>query len=319
MNEDGTHISRAPLSTRSRLLSIIATACLDMSPVVAISSVLINLLSLFMPLAVMQVYDRLIPRQAIESLTVLMCLIGAVALVEAIFRIARNHIVSWSSTSLAWQTHREVLRRVMAAPSRLVETESASRSLDRIQALVTYAEWHGSPSRLVLADLPFVVLYVGLLVVVGSWLAAVPVLLFCILGVAVHQRSVAVRQINLSRATEDMKARDFLIETLSGLQTIKASAMENQMQRRFERLQETVAEHSLASMRLAEETQAFTGLLSNLTQMITVTIGAAFVIFAGCGVVVFVVRHWEQARKPLAVMSLGVLLILALVGLGFVK
>jgi ATP-binding cassette, subfamily C, bacterial LapB len=278
MNEDVEHFDPPPLSTRHRLTSIIVTACLDMSPIVAVSSVLINLLSLFMPLAVMVVYDRLIPRQAVESLTVLMFLIAATAAVEAVFRVARNHIVSWSSTSLAWRTHREVLRRVMAAPSRLVELESASRSLDRIQALVTYAEWHGSPSRLVLADLPFVALYIALMVLVGGWLAAVPIMLFCVLGVAVHQRSIAVREINLSRATEDMKARDFLIETLSGLPTIKASAMENQMQRRFERLQETVAEHSFSSMKLAEETQAFTGLLSNLTQMITVTVGAAFVI-----------------------------------------
>jgi ATP-binding cassette, subfamily C, bacterial LapB len=278
MNEDAEHPGPQPLSTRHRLTSIIVTACLDMSPIVAVSSVLINLLSLFMPLAVMVVYDRLIPRQAIETLTVLMFLIAGTAGVEAVFRVARNHIVSWSSTSLAWRTHREVLRRVMAAPSRLVELESASRSLDRIQALVTYAEWHGSPSRLVLADLPFVALYVALMVLVGGWLAAVPILLFCVLGIAVHQRSIAVREINLARATEDMKTRDFLIETLSGLPTIKASAMENQMQRRFERLQETVAEHSFSSMKLAEETQAFTGLLSNLTQMITVTVGAAFVI-----------------------------------------
>jgi ATP-binding cassette, subfamily C, bacterial LapB len=249
-----------------------------MSPLVAISSVLINLLSLFMPLAVMQVYDRLIPRRAIESLAVLTIVLIAVVGAEAIFRIARNHVVSWSSTTLAWRTHREVLKRVMAAPSRFLESESASRSLDRIQALVAYAEWHGSPSRLVLADLPFVVIYVGLMVIVGRWLAAVPIILFCFLGIIVHRRSVAVRKINASRATEDMKIRDFLLETFNGLPTIKASAMENQMQRRFEKLQETIALHSFSSIKMAEESQAFTNLLSSLTQMITVTVGAVFVI-----------------------------------------
>ena len=231
-----------------------------------------------MPLAVMQVYDRLIPRRAIESLAVLTIVLIAVVGTEAIFRIARNHVVSWSSTTLAWRTHREVLKRVMAAPSRFLESESASRSLDRIQALVAYAEWHGSPSRLVLADLPFVVIYVGLMVIVGRWLAAVPIILFCFLGIIVHRRSVAVRKINASRATEDMKIRDFLLETFNGLPTIKASAMENQMQRRFEKLQETIALHSFSSIKMAEESQAFTNLLSSLTQMITVTVGAVFVI-----------------------------------------
>jgi ATP-binding cassette, subfamily C, bacterial LapB len=263
---------------RQRLTSIIVTACLDMSPLVAISSILINVLSLFMPLAVMQVYDRLIPRQAVESLTLLTILLVFVVGTEAIFRIARNHIVSWSSSALAWRTHREVLKRVMAAPSRFLESESASRNLDRIQALVAFAEWHGSPSRLVLADLPFVALYIGLMVIVGQWLAAVPILLFCFLGIIVHRRSVAVRDINASRATEDMKARDFLVETLNGMLTIKSSAMENQMQRRFEKLQETIAFHSFSSIRMAEESQAFTNLLSNLTQMTTVTVGAVLVI-----------------------------------------
>ena len=260
--------------TARNLLSIVVSACLDLSPLVVLSSVLINILSLFMPLAIMQVYDRLIPKRAIESLSLLVGLVVLAILFEAVFRIARNHIVSWSATTLAWRTHREVLKRFMAAPAHLIESESASRNLDRIQALTTFAEWHGSPSRLVLVDLPFVVLYIGLMVIDGHFLAAVPILLFCLLGATVHRKSVVLRQMNINRAVEDMKTRDFLVETLSGLQTIKSGAIENQMVRRFERLQETVAHHSFSAIKLSEETQAYTGLLSNMTQMITVTVGA---------------------------------------------
>ncbi len=263
---------------RQGLLSLLTTACLDMPATVVISSILINLLALFMPLAIMQVYDRIIPRQAVETLTVLAIVVALTITAEAIFRIARNHVVSWSATTLAWRTHHEVLKRVMAAPSSLLETESASRNLDRIQALSAYAEWHGSPSRLVLADLPFVALYVGLMIIVGGRLAAIPLILFLVLAVAAHQRSTGVRKTNENRAIEDMKTRDFLIEAINGLPTIKANAMESQMQRRFERLQETLAGHSFTSIRLAEETQAFGNLLSGLTQMVTVTVGAVFVI-----------------------------------------
>jgi len=42
-----------------------------MPAMVVVSSILINLLALFMPLAIMQVYDRIIPRQAVETLSVL--------------------------------------------------------------------------------------------------------------------------------------------------------------------------------------------------------------------------------------------------------
>lgn len=263
---------------QQRLSSIIVSACTDLSPLVAVSSVLIGLLSLFMPLAIMQVYDRLIPRNSVESLTMIVALIVFATVIEAAFRIARNHIVSWGATKLAWRTQHEILRRFMAAPLGLVEAESASRNLDRIQAVMSYAEWHGSPSRLVLVDLPFFALYVGLMVVVGHWLALIPLLLFGVIVATVHFRSLKLRAINESRATEDMKTRDFLVESLNGLAAIKAGAMENQMQRRFERLQETAANQSFTAIRLAEEAQALTGSLSNLTQMVTVTMGAVFVI-----------------------------------------
>ena len=286
---------------RQGLISLLATACLDMPAMVVVSSILINLLALFMPLAIMQVYDRIIPRQAVETLTVLVIVVALTVVAEAIFRIARNHVVSWNATTLAWQTHHEVLKRVMAAPSSLMETESASRNLDRIQALTTYAEWHGSPSRLVLADLPFVALYVGLMIIVGGQLAAIPLILFLILGVAAHQRSANLRKTNENRAMEDMKTRDFLIEAINGLPTIKASAMESQMQRRFERLQETLAAHSFTSIRLAEETQAFGNLLSGLTQMVTVTVGAIFVINGtlSIGALVACVMLAGRAVQPL--------------------
>jgi len=50
-----------------------------------------------------------------------------------------------------------------------------------------------------------------------------------------------------------------------------------------------------------------------------IIICAVYVIFAGTGAIIFFIRHWNQARKPLAVMGLGVLFILALLGLGLAK
>lgn len=44
-----------------------------------------------------------------------------------------------------------------------------------------------------------------------------------------------------------------------------------------------------------------------------------FVIFAGSGAIIFIVRHWQLARKPLAVLGLGGLLLLAAVGLDLAK
>ena len=172
---------------------------------------------------------------------------------------------------------RQLLSRLLNS-AQLLEEQSASRTLDRVQAMMAYAEWHSSPSRLVLIDIPFIVFFLALAAVTGGLLAIVPVLLFTLLGAAAIRRGEALRQASTERASEDMKIRDFLTETLLGLVTVKSATMEAQMLRRFERLQETLAAKSARIIRLSEEAQAFAGLLSNLTQMMTVTIGAVFVI-----------------------------------------
>ncbi len=273
-----TNVGNRKSGSRRGTLSLLAAACRGMPASVVVASILINLLSLVLPLAVMQVYDRIIPRQAIETLVALIVVIASVVTIEAVLRVARGHVVSWGATTLAWQAHRELLSRLLVAPQAALRGESASRVLDRAQALMNYAEWHGSPSRLVLIDIPFVLLFLGLAAIIGGWLAVVPVALFAILGVAAIHRADHLRRASTERATEDMKVRDFLIETLTGLTTIKAAAMEAQMLRRFERLQEGLAERCARIVRLSEEAQAFAGLLSNLTQMFTVTIGAYFVM-----------------------------------------
>ncbi len=272
-----TYEQQKRTGSRRQVFWLLLSTCRDLPASVVVASILINVLSLIMPLAVMQVYDRVVPRQALETLSSLLFIVAGVVVLEALLRIARSYIVTWSATRLAWQSFREMLTRLMNAPE-TGERESASRTLDRVHALMTFSEWHGSPSRLVLIDVPFIVLFLGLAAVTGGWLAVVPVILFAALGAAALRRGEAMRQASAERASEDMKIRDFLTETLVGLTTVKASAMEAQMLRRFERMQEALARQSARIVRLSEEAQAFAGLLSNLTQMVTVTVGAVFVI-----------------------------------------
>jgi hypothetical protein len=44
-----------------------------------------------------------------------------------------------------------------------------------------------------------------------------------------------------------------------------------------------------------------------------------FIVIAGTGAIVFIIRHWTQARRPLAVMAIGMVLILAVLALQFAK
>jgi len=244
---------------------------LPLSAVVA--TIVINLTSLVLPLVTIQTYDRLIPHHATETLTVLAICVGGVIMFEAILKIARSQVVFWLATQNAWRAYGDALGRVLGAPRDWIVNGGASQILDGMRAQQALAEWHSSPSRLVLIDVPFVLLFIGLMAVVGGWMALVPTAVFGCIGVVLFRRGRELQNAARARASEDMRAQDFLVETIVGLPQIKGSAMENQMCRRYERLQGNAAYWSYETMRIAEDARGNSELLASLTQISTLAIG----------------------------------------------
>jgi ATP-binding cassette subfamily C protein LapB len=81
-----------------------------------------------------------------------------------------------------------------------------------------------------------------------------------------------------SRTAQDNRKYDFIAEVLAGIHTVKGMAMEPQMQRRFERLQQAVAETTMASILTGQASQTSAMLYGSVSQLIVVAIGGAQVI-----------------------------------------
>jgi len=242
------------------------------------ASICMNVSSLLLPLVVMQVYDRVIPNQSGSTLLALASLAVLVFVIEAVLRSARAHVVFWSATRTAWLKQDDAVARVLAAPGHWWAKESPSRVVDRLRSVAAVCEWQASPSRLVLLDLPFVLLFLGLMALVAGPLALVPALVFAAMGAVVARHGLALRRAGETSALSEMRLHDFLSECLSSILTIKGNALEEQMRRRHERLQNTAAHATATHIRLAEETRSFADLLAGATQIVTMTAGAAAVV-----------------------------------------
>jgi ATP-binding cassette subfamily C protein LapB len=72
--------------------------------------------------------------------------------------------------------------------------------------------------------------------------------------------------------------RDFLMEVMHGIVTIRALGAEQQILRRFERLSEQAAAHTRTVVRLADDAQSFSSSVSTLTQIGTATAGAVLAV-----------------------------------------
>jgi ATP-binding cassette subfamily C protein LapB len=269
---------RALARDASEFLRLLAKAFSNLPLDVIAASIVINLLGLALPLAILQVYDRVIPHAATSTLLFLILGVCLALVLEVVLRITRGQVIAWRAMKEAWKTNVDAASHVALAPARLVDREPAARWMQRFQAIGTTTDFQLSPSLLVLIDLPFMLIFLALLVAISPLLAAVPLGLFLLFGIGAIGRSRELRAATVDRAVAEGKIRDFLAETLNGIVTIKAVAMEQQVLRRFERLAEQACGSTYNLVRLSDDAQSFGSLVSTLTQMTTATMGAVLAI-----------------------------------------
>ena len=243
-----------------------------------LASIAINLLGLALPLAILQVYDRIIPQHSTATLALLILGICGALILETILRIARSRVIAWTAMRRAWTTNVDAASRIATAPAVLVDAQPASRWIQRLQAVSTISEFESSSAPLVLVDLVFVVFFLALLVASSGWLAALPVAIFLLCVVAASKRGRELRMATATRVAAEAKICDFLIEALNGIATAKALGAEQQILRRYERLSEQAASCTYDVVRLTDSAQSFGSMVSIFTQMATATIGAVLAI-----------------------------------------
>ena len=255
-----THLLRMPLS-------------------VIAASIAINLLALALPLTILQVYDRVIPHQSIETLTILLLGLVVVVAVDAVLRIARAYVTAWAATRFTQVAMVSAFERVMLAPRLAFESAPAARQLQKIQAVQRLGEFYGGRSRLVLLDLPFVVLFIAIMALIASSLALVALVVLVVFSLVTIQMGRKLKVALEQRDAQDTKIYDFIADVLTGTTTLKAHAMEPMMLRRFERLQRSAAEMDFHAIETGIRAQAKVTSLGNITLVAMVTFGATLAVF----------------------------------------
>jgi ATP-binding cassette subfamily C protein LapB len=243
-----------------------------------IASFVINLLALSLPLSIMQVYDRIIPNRSLATLAWLFLGLAAALLIDFILKTLRSVLLSWQATRFARNVENEGVARFLRAPNGAFEREPAAVQMNRYAAAAALADYHSGQARLVLIDLPFVGIALIVMAIVGGLMVLVPASLFLGFAALAIGRARKFRKILDARTTQDNRKYDFIAEVLTGIHTVKAMAMEPQMQRRFERLQEAVAGTTMSSISTGQANQTAALLFGSVSQLVVVAIGGTQVI-----------------------------------------
>jgi ATP-binding cassette subfamily C protein LapB len=243
-----------------------------------LATLLVTLLSLALPLALLQIYDRILPQAAAGTLTMLALAVGVAVLVECALRTVRGDVLSRLGAAAESRAQAAAMTRIAAAPAESFDRHGNGWYSERLAAIATLREAWSGPALQAILDLPFTLLYLLAIWAIGGTLVAVPLAALggvLLLGLVVG-RITRRRAENLAAAEE--RRFNFLFDVLRGLDSLKLLGSERLLERRYERLQGTSAalRRDLASATAAAQEGGL--LLSHVATIGTAAAGCLMVL-----------------------------------------
>ncbi|MGS2742353.1 type I secretion system permease/ATPase [Halomonas sp. LS-001] len=246
---------------------------------VIIGSVLINLFAVAMPLFVMNVYDRVVPNAATETLWVLAAGIFIVLCFDLALRLMRNAFVDLAASRADVKLTSSIMQRVLgmrmeAKPASTGSFTSTLQSFESVRAFI------GSATIVGLVDLPFVLLFMAIIAMIG-----VPLVIPIVIGavfVLLYAMAAQSKLHELSETTWRISAQrnSTLVESVGSLETVKALRGESRLQGNWERASAFLSRTS-AQLRLVSTSVTSVALWAQHTVSVVIIIIGVYMIIEG--------------------------------------
>lgn len=239
---------------------------------VLVASLLINLFALASPLFVMNVYDRVVPNHALETLWVLAIGVTIVYLFDFMMKSLRGYFIDVAGKRSDIILSATIFEKVLG-----IKMESRPPSVgafaNNLHEFESFRDFLTSATLTTLIDLPFLFIFLAVIYMLGGDLALIPL---CILPLAILG-SLAVQSPLKNTINELFKFSSqkgaTLIESLTNLDSIKSTGAESQVQKQWEQNIGQIARLSLKSRFLSSMAVNFSTFLQQMATVAVVIYG----------------------------------------------
>ncbi len=239
---------------------------------VLVASFFINLFVTAYPLFAMNVYDRVVPNDAVETLWVMAAGVAFVLVVDFVLKTLRGHLLEVAGKKSDVILSAMIFERIMglkmaAMPESVGAFSSNLREFEGIRNFMT------SATISVFIDLPFVALFLSLIALVGGPLVFVPLAAAVVIvgyGFAVH---FPLRRVVESTFWASAQKNATLVESLNGAETLKTLSAEGLAQRKWEQSVGFLARQGVKGRMLSNSIMNVSALVQQLSMVGTVVLG----------------------------------------------
>jgi subfamily B ATP-binding cassette protein HlyB/CyaB len=239
---------------------------------VLVASFFLQLFALVSPLVLQVVIDKVLVHRSMSTLDVLAFALIGIAVFETILGILRTYLFSHTTNRIDVELGARLFRHLLALPLAYFQARRVGDSVARVRELENIRNFLTSSALTLVIDLFFAIVFLLVMFLYSPLLTWIVIASFPFyIGISAGATPLFRRRLDekFARGAENQA---FLVESVTGVETLKAMAVEPQMQRRWE---EQLAGYVAASFRVLK----LGNNASNLVQFISKVVTAATLYF----------------------------------------
>src|SRR5438132_1032264 len=251
---------------------------------VLIASFFLQLFALISPLFFQVVIDKVLVHRSLSTLDVLMIGLVAITLFEATLGTLRTYVFSHTTNRIDVELGARLFRHLMALPIGYFQVRRTGDSVARVRELENIRSFLTGSALTLVIDLVFIFVFLAVMFCYAPFLTWVVLASFPFyVAISAGATPLFRRRLNekFQRGAENQA---FLVESVTGIETLKAMAVEPQMQRRWEEQLAGYVTASFQVLSLGNTASQVVQLVSKIVTAGLLYFGAKLVIDGGLSV-----------------------------------
>lgn len=245
---------------------------------VVLASMGLNILTLALPLVVLQVYDRIIPSHSTDTFTFMVLGLITVVLLDGALRALRTYVTTWAGTRFEHAASVRACDTFLGSEIQDFETTPPGVQMERFSAIEALRDHQSGQGLVSFTELPFAFLFVALIALIGGPLVYAPIGVCVMAAVFAIWLGMKLDKIIRLRNQRDDDRYNFIFQVLNGIHSVKGLGMEALMCRHYQHLHAPVAEIMEKLVFYSSLGQSVGAILSNFAMVSVALLGSIFVI-----------------------------------------
>ncbi len=236
---------------------------------VFLASFVIQLFGLVTPLFTQVILDKVLVHRSLTTLDVLAVAFVAVAIFDMLLNLARNYILVHTTSKIDAKLGAKLFYHLLALPFVYFENRKVGNIIARVRELDQIREFVANRSVTVILDLLFSVVFVAVMFLYSVKLTLIVLAFVFLIAIIYLIFTPELRKRLEEKFQMGAHSNSYLVESITGIQTVKSLAVEGNMRKKWE---DHLAKYVDSGFRLANLSNILGGFSGTLQKLMTITI-----------------------------------------------